>query len=45
MFFWCVGVLTAELRGPGGTIVPCELERVGDGRYIVSCVPRMEGTS
>ena len=36
------GQLTAEVRGPSGT-VPCEIDHRGNGRYLVSFMPRMPG--
>ena len=36
------GQLTAEVRGPAGT-VPCEIDHRGNGRYLVSFMPRMPG--
>ena len=36
------GQLTAEVRGPAGT-VPCEIDHRGNGRYLISFMPRVPG--
>ena len=38
------GKLTAEVNGPNGRPVPCDLDQHGDGRYMLSFVPQYEGS-